>query len=208
MRQLRLLFSVIFFFFIASALTFANTADSLHKEADKYISFYDEEGGEDVHYEVNFKDNKIVSLYRNRVEIPDEDINKYKDKIYNQLDEMRFGNKHFHFRMDDFAFDMDKFNEDMEKLNRELSENWKSYEFDFDDKTFKENMDKLKEKLGKLKHKKFEMKFDSKELEKKMEELNKYFKYFHFDCDSSKFNFDWQKFNDHNGSTNNKVERS
>ena len=117
-------------------------ADSLMKDSPKYLSFYENVNGERIHWEANFEGSEIKSIYKNGERIPDNLVDDYKDKIYDQLDEMRFTHDRFSFRMPDIHIDLDdlnkqmeKFKGKMEKLEKELQEKLRgleNYKFHFE----------------------------------------------------------------------------
>jgi uncharacterized protein (DUF342 family) len=132
-----------------------------------------------VHWEANFYSDKITSIYKNGKRIPDELVDDYKDKIYNELDDMRFGGKNFSFRMpvivgDDFNFDMKDLQKELEEMQKnlpKLDEQFKMYRFN--DEDFKKQMDKLKKELDENKSKIHKFKWNDEEFKKQMEELKK-----------------------------------
>ena len=172
-----ILLSVIF---ILTSISCANTpSDSLNKDSQKYLSFYETVDGESVHWEANFYSDKITSIYKNGKQIPEELVEDYKDKIYDQLDEMRFGEKQFSFRMpvvvgDDFNFDMKDLQKDLEEMHKnlpKLDEQFKMYKFN--DEDFKKQMDELKKELEENKSNIHKFKWNDEEFKKQMEELKK-----------------------------------
>ena len=164
------------------------SSDSLHKENDKYLSFYEKENDKNVHWEVNFENEEIASVYRDGEKIPSEDVDEYRAMINEKLDEIRFGLRKHSFKMDHFTFDMDEFHADMEKFNEQMRNRFECLEdFKFDDEEFNENMEELQERLEKLKDQKFELKFDSKKFEEQMEDLHEQFKDHQFNFE---FDFD------------------
>ncbi len=172
----------------------STTTDSLKKDEAKYLSFYETVYGETVHWEVNFFGNEITSIYKNGNKIPDDLVADYKDKVYDQLDEMRFGEKHFSFRMPlpqgrEWEFDIEDLEENLDKLKEKLKNHkWDFEEFYFDDEKLKQEMKGLQEKLKKHKFHQFRWKFDDEKFRERMEELEKYLKEyfddfeFEFDC--------------------------
>jgi hypothetical protein len=166
--------------------------DSLNKEANDYLSFYEEEDGETVHWEANFDDGEIVSIYKNGEKISDDEISDYKWKINCQLDEMRFGSEEFSFRMPEFDFDMEQFNEDMERFRENMKENWELHDnFGFDEDKFREEMEEFHKNLKKLHPGGFYVPFDSEKFKERMDKLEKRLRKFHLDRDSLRFDFDW-----------------
>ena len=176
------------------------SSDSLHKESDKYLSFYDEKDGKDIHWEANFDDGEIVSLYRDGEKIPEDEIKNHKRLINKKLDEMRYGLRQYSFKMDNFRIDLDDFHKEMQEFRNQMPkhwEHWKDFEYDFDEKQFEENLENLKEKLEKMKDRKFELRYDSETFKKYMEELQEHLKNQQFDFDDFEFDFDFDEdFND------------
>lgn len=175
-----LLLTIVFFLIGFASISFALTsADSLNKDSSKYLSFYEIINGEKIHWEVNFFGDEITSIYKNGKRIPDDLTADYKDKVYDQLDEMRFGDKKFSFKMplivgDDFHLDMEEFHKDMEEMQKnlpKLKENFKFHHFKSDE--FKKEMEELKKELEENKSHIYKFKFDEKEFKEEMEKLQK-----------------------------------
>jgi len=169
---------VILILFAASSISCAGTpADSLNKDSQKYLSFYENVDGERIHWEANFFDDEITSIYKNGKRIPDDLLADYKDKVYEQLDEMRFGGSKFSFRMpvvvgDDFNFNMEEFQKEMEEMRKDLPKLDKQFEiYKFDNKEFKKQMDELRKELKENKFKIY--KFNDEKLKEQMKELQK-----------------------------------
>ena len=80
----------IFVFAFASLSCAESPTDSLNKDSQKYLSYYENVDGERIHWEANFFDGEITSIYKNGKRIPDDLMNDYKDKVYRELDEMRY----------------------------------------------------------------------------------------------------------------------
>lgn len=174
-----LLLSGIFVFAFASLSCAESPIDSLNKDSQKYLSFYENVDGERIHWEANFYAGEITSIYKNGKRIPDDLVNDYKDKVYRELDEMRYGEDHFSFRMpvivdDEFNFDMQDLQKELEELQKnlpKLDEHFKMY--NFNDEEFKKQMDELKKELEENKSKIHKFKFNNEEFKKQMEELKK-----------------------------------
>ena len=163
-------------------------SDSLHKENENYLSFYEKENDKSVHWEVNFENEDISSVYRDGEKIPSEDVEEYRAMINKKLDEIRFGLKNQSFKMDHFAFDMDEFQSDMEQFREQLHNRFECLDdFKIDDEEFNKNMEELQEKFGKLKDHKFDLRFDSKKFKEQMEKLNDQLKGHQFNFE---FDFD------------------
>jgi len=164
------------------------SSDSLHKENEKYLSFYEKEDGNDIHWEINFENEEIASVYRDGEKISSEEVEEYRAMINEKLDEIRFGLTKHSFKMDHFTFDMDEFHADMEIFNEQMR-NHSEYldDFIFDDEKFNEGMEELQERLDELKDRKFDLKFDSEKFKEQMEKLNEQFKDHQFNIE---FDFD------------------
>jgi chromosome segregation ATPase len=166
-----------FIIFFSSVSCAEQAVDSLKKESPKYLSFYENFDGETIHWEANFLGDEITSIYKNGKRIPDDLVDDYKDKIYDQLDEMRFGNREFSFRIpnisrEDFDLDMDQLHKDLEEMKKDLpkfKDHFKLYQFDSDE--FKKEMEKLQKELKENKPKIYNWKFDEKKLKEEMKKL-------------------------------------
>jgi hypothetical protein len=132
------LFSILLAFVFTSISCAETPTDSLNKDSQKYLSFYEIVDGERIHWEANFFGDEITSIYKNGKRIPDDLAADYKDKVYDQLDDMRFGEKKFSFRMpvitgDEFHIDMDELHKELEEMKKDLpkhKEHFKFYQFD------------------------------------------------------------------------------
>ena len=197
---MKIITAFITFLFITSTLSCADTqTDSLNKDSEKYLSFYETVDGERIHWEANFYGDEITSIYRNGKRIPDDLVNDYKDKVYEELDEMRYGGKHFSFRMPvivgkDFDFDFDDFNKEMEELQKELPKLDEQFEmYEFDSEEFKKEMEELRKELKENKGKIFKYKFDDKKLKQQMKELQKNLKENLIKPEDFNFHFEWNE---------------
>ena len=187
------------FALLFSSISSADTpVDSLNKDSQKYLSFYETIDGERIHWEVNFDGNEIISIYRNGEKIPDDLVADYHGKIYKELDEMRPGGKFYSFRMPDFSekdfnIDMDELHKNLEEFREKFKDHkWNLEEFKFDDEKLKQEMEELKEELEKHKFEKFHWKFDNEEFKERMEKLEEYLKEH---LDDFKFEFDFDEGN-------------
>jgi chromosome segregation ATPase len=164
-----LLFILLLFVFISISCAETPT-DSLKKDSQKYLSFYETVDGEQIHWEVNFFGDEIASIYKNGKRIPDDLTADYKDKVYDQLDEMRSGSTKFSFKMrsplgDDFQIDMDKLHKELEEMKKNLPGHKEQFgSFKFDNEEFKKDMEKFQKELREL---------NLDEFKKQMEELEK-----------------------------------
>jgi chromosome segregation ATPase len=171
------LLSIFILFLLTSIACADQPADSLKKDSPKYLSFYENVDGETIHWEANFLGEEITSIYKNGKRIPDDLVNDYKGKIYDQLDEMRFGNREFSFRIpnisrEDFNLDMDQLHKDLEEMKKDLpkfKDHFKFYQFDSDE--FKKEMEELQKELKENKPKIYNWKFDEKKLKEEMKKL-------------------------------------
>jgi peptidoglycan hydrolase CwlO-like protein len=166
--------------FILTSVSYANTpTDSLNKDSQKYLSIYETVDGESVHWEANFYGDEITSIYKNGKQIPEELVEDYKDKIYNELDDMRFGGKKFSFRMpvivgSDINFDMKDLQKELEEMQKNLPKLDKQFKiYEFNDEDFKKQMDELKKELEENKSNIHKFKWNDEEFKKQMEELKK-----------------------------------
>jgi hypothetical protein len=57
---------VVFILFLFASVSCADTpTDSLNKDSQKYLSFYETVDGENIHWEVNFDGDEITPNYKN-----------------------------------------------------------------------------------------------------------------------------------------------
>lgn len=189
--------------FVFTSISCANSpTDSLNKDSQKYLSFYETDEGEKIHWEVNFFGDEIISIYKNGKRIPDDVVADYKDKVYDQLDEMRFGGRKFSFRMpvplgNDFHIDIEELHKDLEEMKKNLpkyKEHFKFYQFDSE--KFEKEMEELKEKLRELKLDGFKYKFNEEKFREEMEKLEKDLKDNLPKREDFHFYFDWDEHND------------
>ncbi len=171
--HLLIIFLIILFSFESASRT--NPAvDSLNKTSQKYLSFYELVDGEKIHWEANFDGSEITSIYKNGNRIPDELMEDYKHKVYDQLDEMSCGDRKFTFKMNDFDTNMKEFEQEMEKFGEEFSKHKEHFDlFKFNDEEFKKNMEELREKLREHDFNNFHWNFDEEEFKEQMKELEK-----------------------------------
>jgi len=174
-------------------------ADSSKKNSPKYLSFYETVDGEKIHWEANFQGSEITSIYKNGKRIPDDLLADYKDKIYDELDEMRYGDGQFSFRMphisgEDFYFDLDELHQNLKELKKDLPKYKDHFQFyQFDSEEFKKEMDELKKELEENKPKIYKWKFDKEELKEEMEKLKEELEKNHEKFKNFKFHFDWDE---------------
>jgi septation ring formation regulator EzrA len=171
---------VIIFLIGFTSISCADTPiDSLNKDSQKYFSFYETVDGERIHWEVNFSGDEITSIYKNGKRIPDDLAADYRDKVYDQLDDMRFGGKKFSFRMPnlsgkEFHFDMEELHKELEEMKKDLPKHKEHFKFyQFDSEEFEKEMEELEKELEENKSNIYKFKFDEKEFKEQMEQLEK-----------------------------------
>jgi chromosome segregation ATPase len=147
------------------------TIPGKNSRAEQTFSFYKTENGKDVRWEVNFDKGEISSVFKDGQRVPDNEIDNYREMIYDKLNMLRDKSHHIVIDLSDFKMDMKKFKEDMKKMKKELKD--KKFEFNFDNEDFKEGMKELSKELSKLKNKKIEIEFDTDKFKDEMEELKK-----------------------------------
>jgi chromosome segregation ATPase len=196
---MKIITSFIIFLLAATTVACGDTpSDSLNKNSEKYLSFYETVDGERIHWEANFYGDEITSVYKNGKRIPDNLVNDYKHKVYEELDEMRYGGDHFSFRMPvisgkDFDFDFEEFNKEMEELQKELPKLDEQFEmYEFDSEEFKKEMEELRKELKENKAKIFKYKFNDEEFKEQMKELEEELEKNQEELKNFKFHFDWE----------------
>jgi len=171
--------SILLLFAFTSVSCAETPTDSLNKDSQKYLSFYETVDGEQIHWEANFFGDEITSIYKNGKRIPNDLVADYKEKVYGQLDEMRFGGNKFNFHMplvvgDDFHFDMEELHNDLEEMKKDLPKLKENFQFhQFDSQEFEKEMEELKKELEENKSNIYKFKFDEKEFKEQMEQLEK-----------------------------------
>jgi len=173
------LLSILLLFVFVSISCAEAPTDSLNKDSQKYLSFYETVDGERIHWEANFFGDEITSIYKNGNKIPDDLAADYKDKVYDQLDDMRFGGKKFSFRMpvitgDEFHIDMEELHKELEEMKKDLPKHKEHFKFyQFDNEEFEKQMEELKKELEDSKSHMYKFKFDEEEFKEQMEQLEK-----------------------------------
>jgi hypothetical protein len=195
---MHLLLTLLLFSFASASCT-ASQTDSLKKDSQKYLSFYETVDGELVHWEVNFEKDKIISIYKNGEKIPDDLVADYKDKVFDQIDEMRFGEKKFSFRMHapfgkEFCIDMDRLQKELEELEKDLPGHKEKLRLHyFDSEEFKKELEELKERLRELKPETFNWKFDDEKFREKMKEFGERLRESLPKPEDFQFYFEWEE---------------
>ena len=196
-RQLLLLFLVPIILFLITGCSTSNQGTSsafdTNSRADQTFSFYKDENGKNVRWEVNFNDGSISSLYKDGERIPDSDIDDYKDMIFSRLDRLQSRSHHITVDLSGFKSDMSRFKEEMKKLKRELRDH--KYEFNFDNEEFREGMKELSKELSRMKDKKIKIDFDSEKFRDEMKKLKKDIN-IQIDIDTDNLNESLEKMND------------
>ena len=171
---------VIIFLIGFTSISCADTpTDSLNKDSQKYLSFYETVDGERIHWEANFFGDEITSIYKNGKRIPDDLAADYKDKVYDQLDDMRFGGKKFSFRMPnlsgkEFHFDIEELHKELGEMRKDLPKHKEHFKFyQFDSEEFEKEMEELKEELEESKSHLYKFEFNEEEFKEQMEKLEK-----------------------------------
>ncbi len=189
-----LLLPIILLLFVFTSTSCADQPiDSLKKDSSKYLSFYENVDGDRIHWEANFFGDEITSIYKNGKRIPDDLIADYKHKVYDQLDEMRFGSKRFSFRMDNFHFNMDGLHENLDELREKLKDEKLHLENFKLDENLKKEMEELKEKLKEQNSHIYKWKFDDEKFKEDMEKLEKELNEKFRDLENYKFHFEFEK---------------
>lgn len=194
-------------YFLSILLLFAFTSvscadtptDSLNKDSQKYLSFYETVDGEQIHWEANFFGDEITSIYKNGKRIPDDLVADYKEKVYDQLDKMRFGGNKFTFRVpvitgDDFHIDMENLHKELEEMKKELPKHKEHFKFyQFDSQEFEKEMEELEKELEENKSHIYKFEFDEKEFKEQMEQLQKELKENLPKLKNFQFKFEWEE---------------
>ncbi len=132
----------------------ASAYDDSVKMGEKIFIFHEEKDGVDNLWKAVFKDNKLISLYRNGTKIPDDQLDKYNGIVYTNIDLIGDDGGE-QFLPNDFShgrhkyFDEEKFNKQMKMLGKKLEK----LKFDsdsswFDNRKFEEEMRILGDKLS------------------------------------------------------------
>jgi len=193
-------FFIAILLFVVTSVSCAYTpTDSLNKDSQKYLSYYETVEGERIHWEVKFFDDEITSIYKNGKRIPDDLVSDYKSKVYDELDEMRFGGENFSFQMplingEDFNFEMDDLQKELKELNKDFPKHKEQLRFyHFYSEEFKKEMEELHKELKENKSKIHKFKFDDEEFKEQMKELQKNLKENLIKPEDFNFYFDWEE---------------
>ena len=196
-RRFMSLISAVIAIFLITGCSTSNrgtvSALETNNRADQTFSFYKDENGKNVRWEVNFNDGEISSLYKDGERIPDNEVEDYKEMIYNRLERLQSKSHHITVDLSGFKSDMGRFKEEMKKLKRELKDH--KYEFNFDNEEFRGEMKELSKELSKLKDKKIRIDFDSDKFREEMKKLKKDIN-IQIDIDTDKLNESLEKMNE------------
>lgn len=152
----------------SSVIEQSDQHSSWNQNFEKSFSFKDK--GEN--WRVDFDDDEISALYKNGVKVPYEEIDNYKEMIYNKLGELNKDYDKLTGNVKGFYFDSEQFEKDMHKFKKDFdSDKYFHFKLDFDEEEFGKNMEKLEEQLKNLKDKKIDLYFDSEEFKENMKEL-------------------------------------
>jgi len=157
------------------------------KEDDQntYV-FYKRWKGENNKWEVTTDKGKLVSLYKNDSEVPQNQYYKYEDMIYDEIDDINDDLADARDDLDDLDDEItaiksgvhkikfsDDFYEDLDKMRDELRRNFNSREF-------KDEMKKLRESLKDID---INIDFDNDEFKREMREMKRELADIHVDID-------------------------
>ena len=185
------------FFASCSSESYTQQEDTSQQKGEQSLYFTEYEDGSKTHYEVNFNDGKISSIYKDGIKVPDNEIKDYEDLVNDELNSIK-SDKHdffihhsphvFHFEMDslkdkmkevrkkfkaenfNFRFDHKKFKEDMKRLREEFNDS-NNIVLHIDRDKICENINESLKHLDELRLHKFNFNFDMDELELNMENL-------------------------------------
>lgn len=136
------------FFASCSSESYTQQDESTKLKGQQTLYFTEHKDGQAVHYEANFNNGKITSLYKDGVKIPQDKIKDYEDLVYDNLDSIKKDDNNafaYHHRPKIFHFNMDSLNTSMKEWSKKFKD--EAFNYKFDQKKFKENMKKLKDEL-------------------------------------------------------------
>jgi chromosome segregation ATPase len=152
---------------------------------EQTLTFSEEENGKDVHYEVNFKNGEISSVYKDNIKIPENEIKNYQDLINDKLSSLRKDDDDFYVfrhKPHSYHFDMKEFKENMKDWKEKFKGD--QFKFEFDKEKFKADMDKLKEELKDMDE--IVIKIDRDKIKKELDGIK--IPKFNFDFDTDELN--------------------
>ncbi|HKJ80951.1 MAG TPA: hypothetical protein VJ954_02920 [Ignavibacteriaceae bacterium] len=131
------------------------------------------ENGEKVHWKAVLRNREIQNLFKNDDKLSGNEIDKYKDMVFDRIHESHFDFDSFDADIPDIDihFDSEKFNRQMERMKENLKNmKMRKFDFQFDKEKFSKQMKKMRENLKEFKDCDF---FDDDAFEKSMEQVSK-----------------------------------
>jgi hypothetical protein len=162
------------------------------QKGEQSLYFTQNENGNKIHYEVNFDDGEISSIFKDGVKVPDNEIKDYEDLVNDELNSIR-GDKHeffMHHSPHVFHLDMDSLHKNMKEMRKKFKA--ENFHFKFDHKKFKEDMKNLGEELKGLDDIVVHIDKDKicENLDKSLMHLNDLHFDFNFDIDENELNME------------------
>ena len=172
------MFGVFFVIIVFTALfSFSSCSSGLEQNnlsnqnsitGDKSFSFKHEGSN----WRVDFDNDEISALYRDGTRVPDSEIDQHRERIYENLGDLKSNYNDIDGNVYRFNFDMDKFNDEMKKFKKDFdNDKFMHFKLEFDEDEFEKNMEDLEEHLKNLKDKKNELYFDTDKFKNNMKEL-------------------------------------
>lgn len=150
-----------------------NASDQSGYVGDKSFSFKNEGSN----WRVDFDNDQISALFKDGTRIPDNEVERHKEMIYEKLDGLKSDYKDLNGKVHRFHFDVDEFADKMKKFKDNFDdEKFMRFKLEFDEDEIEKNMEELKETLKELKDKKIEIHFDSEKFKDHMKELDEHLK--------------------------------
>ncbi len=101
------------------------------KKGKRTLKFYDDVNGEGKKIKAKLNNGKLEELYIDGEKVPENDLNKYENKITERLNEYDSAMEEFHGSMNKYKAEMKQFKEKMKKFKGNYSYNH-NFDFDFD----------------------------------------------------------------------------
>ncbi len=162
----------------------ANREQTEESKGETSFAFQDTEDGKDVYWKAVFRGDEISRLYRNGERIPDNEIDDYKDLVYDKMAELNGTPRVLAGRIHHFDFNDKEFNDNMKKMTEKLRHmQFNLNDSCFDSLKFNRAMEKLSRKLAKLKDLKVDVRFDSLKFNEDMKKLGEDLKNLDFNED-------------------------
>ncbi len=144
----------------------SNTGDELNGNK-KALSFSTKQDGKVTYWKAEFEDGKISALFRNGEKVSPADIDKFKDMVYDNVDELTSDDRVYERKH--FLFDEEGRDEEPGGLH-DVPDSI-DFDFHFDKEALEKSMKDLKDYLECLKDRKFEFHFDTAQFNKNMRHL-------------------------------------